>query len=112
MASNENHVKHDSEAARKDSASSGISSSEKIPNKVINSIILNNGPKRSLTERSVTEKPPEKKVSVLSVDSCPLNLASPDAETKSIGDPVVESSKALRKLSEALGKCKSAISFK
>ena len=104
MASNDSNVKHDSEALRKDSASRKISSSEKIANKVINSIILNNGPKRSLAEQPVTEKPPEKKVSVLSVDSCPLNLASPDAETKSIGDPVVESSKAIRKLSEALGK--------
>ncbi|KAE9555879.1 hypothetical protein FO519_000859 [Halicephalobus sp. NKZ332] len=108
MASNETCVNRDSDVVRKESASRESPSSERISNKVINSIVLNNGSKRSLTEKPVIEKLLEKKHSVLSVDSCPLNLASPDAETKSVGDPVVESSKAIRKLSEALDKGSSA----
>ena len=50
------------------------------------------------------ETAPQKKLSILSVDSCPPYLISPDCETKSIGDPVLETSLAIRKLSEALSK--------
>jgi hypothetical protein len=49
-----------------------------------------------------TSPQPPKKLSILSVDSCPGNLISPDSETKSIGDPVLLSEVAIRKLSEAL----------
>lgn len=76
--------------------------SELLKKSTNNEKIPLNGPKLSLVEKSITKKQ-EKKHSISSLESCPGNLISSDAEIKSIGDPVVETSLAIRKMSQALG---------
>lgn len=66
---------------------------------------IDSGVSSQTESRNSSINAPPKKVSALSIDNCYLNSSGSDSERSDrLKDPVVESSLALRKISDAFGK--------